>query len=152
MPKRVVWFGAIIVVSLLVAVFFLRGRRNAPEVTPRAIGDFDAESVVLQSPELDLALLSVRGTDHADYTDWAFVFECREPRGCRAELQLEVDFVSGGENRRLGIKGVVDADRGETMRIARIQRPAVAIASIEKVTIAVEASHSAPTVLPTPMQ
>jgi hypothetical protein len=152
MSTRVVGVVAVIAAVLLVTVLLWRGCRSEPEVTPETIGDFEAGSVVLRSPELEVALLSVRGSDHAEYTDWAFVFECREAGGCRAELQLEVDYVSGGEKRLLGITGVVDADRGETMRIARIQRPAVAIDRIDRVTVAVVASHDSPTALPTPMQ
>ena len=152
MSARVGGLVAVIVAGLLATVLLWRGCRSEPEVTPEIIGDFEAGSVVLHSPELELALLSVRGTDHADYTDWAFVFECRQAGGCHAELQLEVDYVSGGENRRLGINGMVDADRGKTMRIARIQRPAVAIDRIEKVTVAKVAPHDSPTSLPTPMQ
>ena len=127
MLMRVVGVVAVIVAVLLVTVLLWRGRGNEPAVTPETIGDFDAGDVVLKSPELDVALLSVRGTVHSEYTDWAFVLECRERAGCHAELQLEVGFVSGGEKQLLGLTGVVDAKRGETMRIARIQRPAVAI-------------------------
>lgn len=152
MSARVGGLVAVIVAGLLATVLLWRGCRSEPEVAPEMFGDFAAESVVFDSPELDVALLSVRGTDQTDYTDWAFVFECRERGGCRAELQLLVAFMSEGEERLFGIKGVVDADHGETMRIARIQRPAVAIDRIDRVTLEVVAEAHTPDSSPTPMQ
>ena len=136
---------------LLGTVLLLRECRARPEVTPEAIGDFEIGRALLDSPEIDIALVSVRGTDQTGYTDWAFVFECRETEGCHAELRLEVEYESVGKKSRLGLQGVVDVNLGETMRIARIQRPAVVIDRIDRVTVAVVAPYDPPKSAPTPV-
>ncbi len=152
MSRPVLGLIAVAVAVLLGTVLIVRGCREKPEVVPpEAIGDFEIEKIVLDSPDIDLALLSVRGTAEEGYTDWAFVFECRENRGCRAELRLEIEYESEGEKKRLSIEGLVDVDRGETARLGRIQRPAVVIDRIDRVTVAVVAPYDPPDTAPTPI-
>lgn len=150
MSRRALGISALVIV-VLGGVLLVQGCRDKPENPPEAIGEFDVGRVVVDSRDLDLSLLSIRGTSHADYTDWAFVFECRENRGCRAELRLEVEYTAEDETRLLSLTGVVDVDRDQAIRLARIQRPAVEIESIDRITVTVVAPYNPPSSQPTPI-
>jgi hypothetical protein len=154
MPRRTfVLLLAAAVVAVAAGLLLWRGCRHEP---PPSSGlppaDFVAESARLVSPDLALELVAVRGLVHPAYTDWACLLECRERRGCRADVKLEIRYRSAGEERSLSIAGRLEGKRGETMRIGRVQRPPVAVDRVEQVTVTavVPVIQGAPR--PTPMQ
>jgi hypothetical protein len=152
MAKPLPWLIAAAAAAVVAGLLLWRGCRH--EVPPSGLppADFVAESVRLVSPDLELELVAVRGLVHPAYTDWACLLECRERRGCRADVKLEIRYRSGGEERSLGIAGRLEGERGETMRIGRVQRPPVAVDRVEQVTVTavVPVIQGAPR--PTPMQ
>jgi hypothetical protein len=141
MPTRARWMAvlAVVVVTILVAVFLWRGFRPAP--APPEIPNFTQDKVTATSPELAVSEALVRGIVHPGYIDWVCLIECLEPEGCRADLRVVVDFRSHGKPQRLMIDGRVDADMGETMRIGRVQRPPVEVDGVDKVTVEVRRSN-----------
>ena len=152
MPTRVRWMAvvAVVVVTILAAVFLWRGSRPAP--APPEIPSFTQDEVTVISPDLMVSEALVRGTVHPGYTGWVCLLECLEPEGCRTDLRVVIDYRSRGEAQRLMIDGRVDADVGETMRIGRVQRPPVEVDGIDKVTVEVRRSYREGDPEPTPIQ
>jgi hypothetical protein len=154
MLKRSRWLlVAALVVAMAAAAFIVwRGRKPAPSATPGRQETFTVSDVPVESPQLSIGIGTVKWTRHPDYTDWACLVQCREREGCHAEVQLTVEYISGGVKKRLTIGGQVDAGYGETVRIGRAQRPAVDVDRVMGVKAQVlEAFHrGAPT--PTPME
>ena len=70
MPTRVRWMAvvAVVVVTILVAVFLWRGFRPAP--APPEIPSFTQNKVTVTSPDLAVSEALVRGTVHPGYTGW----------------------------------------------------------------------------------
>jgi hypothetical protein len=134
MPRRTfVLLLAAALAAALAAVLLWRGCRHEVPSGPPA--DFVADSVTLISPDLELRLVSVRGLVHPAYTDWVCLLECRERRGCRADVKLQVEYRSSGEKLSLTIGGRLDGELGETLRLGRVQRPPVAVDRVELVTV-----------------
>ncbi len=152
MTKPLPWLIAAAVAAVVAGLLLWRGCRHEPPPSGLPPADFVAESARLVSPDLELELVAVRGLVHPAYTDWACLLECRERRGCRADVKLEIRYRSGGEERSLNIAGRLEGERGETMRIGRVQRPPVAVDRVEQVTVTavVPVIQGAPR--PTPMQ
>jgi hypothetical protein len=153
MPRRTLLLvSAVLLLAVVTTVLLWRGCRHEPP-PPSALpaADFVAESARLVSPDLALELVAVRGLVHPAYTDWSCLLECRERRGCRADVKLEIRYRSAGEERSLSIAGRLEGERGETMRIGRVQRPPVAVDRVEQVTVTavVPVVQGAPR--PTPM-
>jgi hypothetical protein len=152
MPTRARWMAvvAVVVVTILVAVFLWRGFRPAP--APPEIPSFTQDNVTVTSPDLAVSEALVRGTVHPGYTGWVCLLECLEPEGCRTDLRVVIDYRSHGEAQRLMIDGRVDADMGETMRIGRVQRSPVEVDGIDKVTVEIRRSYREGGPEPTPIQ
>jgi len=140
------------VVAVVVAVVFWRGRRLDPLPDPGSDGTFTVSDVPVESPELSIDVGTVRWTHHPDYTDWACLIQCRESDGCRAEIQLVVDYISRGSSERLTLGGRLDAVYGETVRIGRAQRPSVVVDRVERVTVEVLEAFRRGAPTPTPME
>ena len=152
MPRRTLLLvSAVLLLAVVAAILLWRGCRHEPPPSAVPAADFVADSARLVSPDLALELVAVRGIVHPGYTDWACLLECRERRGCRADVKLEIRYRSGGEERSLSIAGRLEGQRGETMRIGRVQRPPVAVDRVEQVTVTavVPVIQGAPR--PTPM-
>jgi hypothetical protein len=150
MANRTPWLAAAAaVIAIVVALLLWRGCRPAPPAGPPA--DFASETANLVSPDLDLEMVSVKGVAHPAYTDWACLLACRESRGCRADVKLEILYRSGGEKRSLIIGGRLEGDTGQTMRIGRVQRPATAVDRIDQVTVTVVAAVKPGAPRPTPI-
>ena len=153
MSGRTRWIIAVVVVmAVALAVVLWLGRRVTPRVEPRPEGTHTVSDVLLQSPELSIEVDAVRWTHHPGYTDWACLLECRESGGCRAEVQLLVDYISQGEEQRLTVGGRIDAAFGEIVRIGRAERPSVAVDRLERVTVDVIAAYRQGAPTPTPME
>ena len=146
---------AVIVVGLVVAgVVVWRGHEREEEFRPAPISKeaFTADDVPVTSPDINVGVGVVRWKHHPGYTDWACLIECRESDGCRAEIQLVVDYVSSGESKRLTLGGRLDSTYGETVRIGRAQRPAVVVDRVDQVTVDVLAAYHPGVPKPTPME
>lgn len=141
--RRTLVTVAIAVVAVVVVGLWL-WRANAPLPEPKQVTVPDAipvEQVDLTSPDLEVLLVGMRGTVHPDYTDWACLLECRERDGCRADVQLTIEYRSSGEPKKLVVGGRLDSDGGEIMRIGRVQRPPVEVDSIDRVSLTVLEMH-----------
>ena len=144
------WLAVSVAVAVLAAcVLMWRGCVPADRFDR---GASSVDGVELASPDLEVELLSARGTVHPGYTEWACVFECREQAGCHADVELEVTYLSAGAERVIRMAGRLDAARGETMRIGRAQRPPSPVDRVEKVHLRVAAIFVPGGPRPTPIQ
>ncbi len=139
MRSRTAWLiGAAALIAVAAAILLARGcRREAAPAATAPAADFVVEKARFESKDLRLELESVRGTVHPGYTDWACLLRCEERAGCRADVRLVIDYRSGGEPRSLTIGGRLDGAKGQTLRVGRVQRPAVAVDRIERVRVEV---------------
>jgi hypothetical protein len=139
--RRILVVVAVVVAALLVVgLWFRRDRAGAPspdQGPERAHQGISVDDVALVSPDLDVGLVEIRGTVHADYTDWSCILECRESEGCRADVRLMIEYRSNGASKKVLLGGRLDANPGETMRIGRVQRPPDAVESIDRATLSV---------------
>jgi hypothetical protein len=153
MVGRIRWILlAVVVVALVAAAVFLRGRRLDPVAEPGSDGTFSVSDVPVESPELSIDVGTVKWTHHPDYTDWSCLIECRESSGCHAEVQLVVDYISNGKRERLTLGGRLDAAQGEISRIGRAQRPPVRVDRVERVSLEVLEAFRPGAPTPTPME
>ena len=131
----------IVAVAAAVGLYLWQGDSEPPPLPERQVvtvpDAIPVEEVAVQSSELAVELVAMRGNVHPDYTDWSCILECREREGCRADVQVDVEYRSSGEARKLTIGGRLFGEPGEIMRIGRVQRPPVSVDSIDKVTITV---------------
>jgi hypothetical protein len=142
--SRLLAVAVLLVVAVAVVVGFYLWQRRAeerplpPPKPPVEVPDaIPVDDIPIQSPDLDIHLVGMRGTAHPDYTDWACLLECRERKGCRASVEVRIEYRSLGEPRRLVIGGRLDGEPGEIMRIGRVQRPPVAVDGIDSVDVTV---------------
>jgi hypothetical protein len=147
--RLAVALGLVAIVALLLLWRACRSGEGRQEATPTG---FASDNVRLNSPDLDLELIEVRGTVNPGYTDWACVFSCRESGGCRAETRVRILYLSAGEERTLTLSGHFDAERGRKIRVGRMQRPPVAVDRVVEVTVDVEAPYIPGAPRPTPVQ
>jgi hypothetical protein len=114
-----------------------------PPQSPVTLPDsISVEDVPVQSPNLDINLVGMRGTVNPGYTDWACLLECREREGCHVTVEVRIEYRSSGEPKRLVIGGRLDGRAGEIMRIGRVQRPPVAVDGIDSVDVTVLRVHT----------
>jgi len=144
-----VGIGLVVIVAPALLWRACRSGGSGPPPTPMG---FTTENVRLNSPDLDLELLEVRGTVNPGYTDWACVFSCREKDGCRAETRVRILYISAGEKRTLTLSGHFDAARDQKIRVGRMQRPPVAVDRVVEVNVEVEAPFVPGAPRPTPVQ
>lgn len=139
---------------LAVAVVALVWRGCRPDVSrrPAVSGEFAVDEITLTSPDLDIELFSIRTTVRPGYTDWACLVECRERSGCRADVRVRILYRAAGEEHSLSIGSRVDAERGETIRFGRVQRPPISIEEIDEVIVEVVAPYTPGAPRPTPVQ
>jgi len=141
--SRVLAVAVLLIVAVVAAVglYFWLGRNGPPPLPePQQVNVPDAipvEEVAVESPDLDVELRAMRGTVNPDFTDWMCLLECRQRDGCRADVQVKVEYRSLGEPRQLIIGGRLDGKGGDIMRLGRVQRPPVEVDGIDRVTITV---------------
>jgi len=139
--SRVLVVAVLLIVAFVAAVglYIWRGRNEPPplpEPTQVHVPDsIPVEGVAVESPDLDVELRAMRGTVNPGFTDWMCLLECREREGCRADVQVKVEYRSLGEPRQLIIGGRLGGEGGEIMRLGRVQRPPVEVDGIDRVTI-----------------
>ena len=149
MERRIPWLvgGAVLVVVL--GLLAWRGCRQDYASTP---ADFTSDGVKLVSPDLDLALVSVAGVASDHLTDWSCRFECREKKGCRADVTAIVHYRSQGRKQTLKLVGRFDGGAGDVMWLGRAQRPPEIVDRVDRVVLEVVAPFDPAAPLPTPMQ
>jgi hypothetical protein len=154
--RRILLAVAVGVAALLVVGLWLRrDRAGAPssEQSPeRAHQGIRVADVAVVSPDLDVGLVEIRGTVHPDYTDWSCILECREAEGCRADVRLMIEYRSNGASKKVLLGSRLDANRGETMRIGRVQRPPDAVESIDRATLSVLEAYRSNSPRPTEIE
>jgi hypothetical protein len=139
--SRVLVIAVLLVVAIIAAagLYLWKGREQAPPLPePQQVNVPDSipiEAVAVASPDLDIELRAMRGTVREGFTDWMCLLECREREGCRAEVQVRVEYRSLGEPRQLTLAGRLGGEGGEIMRLGRVQRPPVEVDGIDRVTI-----------------
>jgi hypothetical protein len=155
MTGRRILLAAAVVAAVVLAVWLMRGcgapptSEHEPEATTQAIRTDD---IAVVSRDLAVRLVEMRATLHPDYTDWSCVLECREGDGCRADIRMIVDYHSSGEKEKIFLSGRLDAGKGETMRVGRVQRPATEVESIDRAMITVTARHDSNQPRPTEIE
>jgi hypothetical protein len=152
MPARSVRFALAAAAALVLLIVTWQCSPTDTETPTAPAGDFSFERVELVSNELALDLQAVRGKAHESYTDWSCIFICRESGGCNADVQLEVLFSSAGEERRLILAGRLVGERGDALRLGRVQRPPVNVDAIERLTLRVVDTYKPGQPTPTPME
>ena len=141
--SRVLVVAVLLIVAVVAAVglYLWRGRDvppPLPEPTQVHVPDaIPVEDVAVESPDLELELRAMRGTVNPNFTDWMCLLECREREGCRADVEVKVEYRSLGEPRQLTIGGRLFGEGGDIMRLGRVQRPPVEVDGIDRVTITV---------------
>ena len=152
MSNRTTWIVAIVSV-VLVALGLVAWRTWGPSQGSSGSGgkNISVAGVVFESREIAVDLVDLKATNNPDYTEWACFFICREKDGCRADVRLEIIYRAQGEERKINIAGRFDSDRGEKMRVGRVQRPPLEISRIEELTVIVEGELPQVEVVPTPM-
>jgi hypothetical protein len=139
--SRLLAVAALLIVTVVAAVglYLWLGREEpTPLPEPQQVNVPDSipvEEVAVQSPDLDVELRAMRGTVKAGYTDWMCLLECRERDGCRADVEVKVEYRSLGQPRQLTLGGRLEGKAGQIMRLGRAQRPPVEVDSIDRVTI-----------------
>ena len=129
---------AVVVVACLWLWRVWQANRPLPEPQQVTVPDaIPVDEIDLASPDLDVLLVGMRGTPNPSYTDWSCLLECREREGCRADIQLSVEYRSEGEPQTLILAGRLDGELGEVMRVGRVQRPPVTVDSIDRVSMTV---------------
>ena len=151
MKLNLSWLVVVLAVLVVAAAIFM-WRGCAGPLDRGGRGTSSVDGVALASPDLEVELLSARGTVHPGYTEWACVFECREQAGCHADVELEVTYLSAEAERVIRMAGRLDAALGETMRIGRAQRPPSPVDRVEKVHVRVAATFVPGGPRPTPIQ
>ena len=146
------WTVALSLIVIVALVVLWRSCRSTDVAPDRPPEGFTADRVGLDSPDLDLELIEVRGKANPGYTDWACIFLCREAGGCRADTRVQILYVSGGTKQTLVLNGHLDAAHGEKMRVGRMQRPPVVVDRVMSVTVEVTAPFKPGAARPTPVQ
>jgi hypothetical protein len=140
-------------VAVVAVVLLWRGcGSNGADRPPTKPGEFAADGITFTSPDLDLQLFAVRATAHPGYTDWACLLECRERGGCGADVRIRLVYVAAGDERTLMMSGRLEAARGETIRIGRVQRPPTQVDRVKAVIVEVVAPYTPGAARPTPVQ
>jgi len=141
--------AALLVVAVLVVVATRTCRsRPQPIVSPAA--SFSAASVPVESPDLAVEVVEVRGDLHEGYMDWVCLVRCQDPGGCRADVRATVFYRSGGAGERITLSGPIDVPVGARARLSSVQRPPHRVDSIDKVAVRVVRTFAAGDPVPTP--
>ena len=139
--SRILTVAVLLIVAVVVAVglfYWWSSNQPPPLPEPQQVNVPDAipvDEVAVESPDLDVELRAMRGIVKPGYTDWMCLLECREREGCRADVQIKIEYRSLGKPRQLTLGGRLAGEGGEIMRLGRVQRPPVEVDGIDRVTI-----------------
>jgi hypothetical protein len=148
-PLRVLlMIGALLAAVLLVIVGLRACRSPQPLATPAA--SFSAADVPVESPDLSLEVVEVRGELHEGYMDWVCVVRCKDPGGCSADVRATVHYRSGGSTQQMTLSGPIAVPIGARARLSAVQRPPHRVDSVERVSVRVVRTFSAGDPVPTP--
>jgi len=141
--------AALLVVAVLV-VLATRTCRSRPQSVVSPAASFSAAGVPVESPDLAVEVIEVRGDLHEGYMDWVCMVRCQEPGGCRADARATVHYRSGGAAERITLSGPIDVPVGARARLSSVQRPPHRVDSIDKVAVRVVRAFAAGDPVPTP--
>ena len=141
--------AALLIVALVVVVA-LRASRRSPRPAASPAASFSTASVPVESPDLALEVVEVRGDLHEGYMDWVCLVRCKAPEGCRADLRATVFYRSGGATERITLSGPVDVPIGARARLSSVQRPPHRVDGVDKVSVRVVRRFTAGDPVPTP--
>jgi hypothetical protein len=141
--------AALLVVAVLVVVAMRSCRsRSRPVALPAS--SFSAASVPVESPNLGLEIIEVRGDLHEGYMDWVCMVRCKEPGGCSADVRATVYYRSGGAAERITLSGPIDVPVGARARLSSVQRSPHRVDGIDKVAVRVVRRSAPGDPVPTP--
>lgn len=137
MARRALLIGVgALVLATLPWLLSCRGRGAGP---PRPTqSEFEHARVTVESPDLEVDVVRVRGQHGSRATDWVCELRCREPEGCHAELRITVHYRSGAEDRNISFVGVIEAVDGEQAVFGGVQRPPEIVDDVVRVEIGVQ--------------
>lgn len=138
---------AVIAASLLLGVLLHCGG-GAP--ADESATSFSFDDVTVSSPELPVAVDSVRGTVRDGYIDWSCLLRCRRPEGCHADLRLTVRYLGPGGADEIVFHGSMDVAEGSRARFGGVQRPARRVDGITGVEVQVLRAFAPGDPVPTP--
>lgn len=146
--RLLVVIGALLAVVLLVAV----GMRScrSPQPSAASAASFSAAGVPVESPNLPLEIVEVRGDLHEGYMDWVCLVRCTNPGGCSADVRATVFYRSTGSAQRITLSGPINVPIGARARLGAVQRPPHRVDSVERVSVRVVRTFSAGDPVPTP--
>jgi len=140
--------GGLLAVVLFAVVGLRACRSPQPPAAPAA--SFSAANVPVESPDLALEVIEVRGELHEGYIDWVCLIRCKAPGGCSADLRATVFYRSAGSVERITLSGPVDVPIGARARLGAVQRPPRKVDSVERVSVRVVRTFRSGDPVPTP--
>jgi len=143
--------AALVVVASALVIMWQR-RPDTPRPAEGSAETYAVTDVPVRSPDVRISVGTVKWTHHPNYTDWSCLIECREAGGCHAEIQLIIEYVASGVAKRLTLGGRLDAARGETVRIGRVERPGEKVDRVDQVSVEVVEAFQSGAPPPTPME
>jgi hypothetical protein len=146
--RLLVVIGALLAIALLAVVGMRVCRSPQPLAAPAA--SFSAANVPVESPDLALEVIEVRGELHEGYIDWMCLIRCKAPGGCSADLRATVFYRSAGSVERITLSGPVDVPIGARARLGAVQRPPRRVDSVERASVRVVRTFRSGDPVPTP--
>jgi hypothetical protein len=146
--RLLVVIGALLAVALLAVLGMRVCRSPQPLAAPAA--SFSAANVPVESPDLALEVIEVRGELHEGYIDWMCLIRCKAPGGCSADLRATVFYRSAGSVERITLSGPVDVPIGARARLGAVQRPPRRVDSVERASVRVVRTFRSGDPVPTP--
>jgi hypothetical protein len=138
---------AVVAAAALMAALLSCGDRTPAD---EDAGSFSFDDLTTASPELPVAVDSVRGTVRDDYTDWVCLLRCRRPDGCHADLRLTVRYQGPEGADEIVFHGTMDVAEGSRARFGGVQRPARRVDRITGVEVQVLRTFEPGDPVPTP--
>jgi hypothetical protein len=146
--RRWLIVGSIILVLVAAATLLWRSQR--PQRTAQRSKVFTFSTVPIESPDLMIEMIEVRGDPVEGSLDWRILFSCVQPEGCYAAVAVHVDYRSGGDLLQTRFLDTIAAPAGGTFRIGGL-KPAVEVDTVERIGIRVKRRSEPGEPPPTPV-
>ncbi len=138
---------AVVAVALVVWRASAPRQASAPPVP--LVEPFGFEEVPISSPDLQLAVVGVRGVRSAGSLEWSCLLRCLEPEGCYADVVVTIHYRGQGEPHRVELQDTVTVAEGGTARVSTLGRLRE-VTAVDRVEVAVERRFQASAPSPTP--